>query len=470
MMNRILILFVFSFFLANANAQTFIKAKTISDGPGACDISATITGMNIPVGALLVQVDHTTSSPDSVFFFSDTLDGVCLGSSNPPTGLSAGLDKYFIMVPDSTDLMSRRSTSPILPLGFDFTVSNYTEPSSSTATNGEITITFNQAVIPYVNNPSSSMFSDWLTPFTHVTTDSLTFDVTGISEGIFIIAFYFNGTLYQIEGWIGDFSSTPVNNNLFVGLDLVDAQTGCDGSANVILIDSTVTGLTYTWNDPLLYGLSYVTDMCPGFYSVLVEASNGNNALFEFIITDTTNNISPPWTSVFSSVDTLNYVLSQCNLDYTQPIDSFAYIETLYSSTPDTNYYEFSMTVYQDSNSVIFIDSFYVTIDTLIVMSFGYYCDVLKAVFKGFKVYVPRGGQSVSVGLATLEKDPFSIYPNPSTGVFTISSKLDKWRVYDAMGKLCLEGKGNSIDLTSFPPSIYVLRTEEGEISRLIKQ
>jgi hypothetical protein len=65
-----------------------------------------------------------------------------------------------------------------------------------------------------------------------------------------------------------------------------------------------------------------------------------------------------------------------------------------------------------------------------------------------------------------------TIYPNPSTGIFTLQKATDAKAtvvVYDVLGNQCLslnlsQGEATKqIDLTNFPKGIYHLQLTEGE-------
>ncbi len=70
----------------------------------------------------------------------------------------------------------------------------------------------------------------------------------------------------------------------------------------------------------------------------------------------------------------------------------------------------------------------------------------------------------------------FSVYPNPSNGIFNIknnSGKANTVRVIDSMGKelksFTTEGLYDSIDLSDLPNGMYLLKFEDGASVKLIK-
>jgi hypothetical protein len=67
------------------------------------------------------------------------------------------------------------------------------------------------------------------------------------------------------------------------------------------------------------------------------------------------------------------------------------------------------------------------------------------------------------------ESKKLFVYPNPSTGIFTISAKANI-EVYNIVGDLILsENNVTSIDLTAVPKGMYFVRLNGDKIEKLIK-
>jgi hypothetical protein len=67
------------------------------------------------------------------------------------------------------------------------------------------------------------------------------------------------------------------------------------------------------------------------------------------------------------------------------------------------------------------------------------------------------------------ESKKLFVYPNPSTGIFTISAKANI-EVYNIVGELILfENNATSIDLTAVPKGMYFVRLNGDKIEKLIK-
>jgi uncharacterized repeat protein (TIGR01451 family) len=75
-----------------------------------------------------------------------------------------------------------------------------------------------------------------------------------------------------------------------------------------------------------------------------------------------------------------------------------------------------------------------------------------------------------TVGNTTLpQASRFSFYPNPSTGIFTISAKANI-EVFNLIGDLIIsENNATSIDLTAAPKGMYFVKLNGGNIEKLIK-
>ena len=67
------------------------------------------------------------------------------------------------------------------------------------------------------------------------------------------------------------------------------------------------------------------------------------------------------------------------------------------------------------------------------------------------------------------ENKKLFVYPNPSTGIFTISAAANI-EVYNIVGELILfENNATSIDITAAPKGMYFVKLNGGKIKKLIK-
>ena len=70
--------------------------------------------------------------------------------------------------------------------------------------------------------------------------------------------------------------------------------------------------------------------------------------------------------------------------------------------------------------------------------------------------------------LEEFEKQPLTVYPNPTTGEIVIS-KSTNWSLLNLHGALCKEGRGNQIELSELTNGIYFLYAEN-EVLRVVKE
>ena len=74
---------------------------------------------------------------------------------------------------------------------------------------------------------------------------------------------------------------------------------------------------------------------------------------------------------------------------------------------------------------------------------------------------------NVTTGISKQEKNPLTIYPNPSSnGIFYLKEKKP-YHVYDALGTLIIEGQASKVDLSGKPAGLYFIQIEE-KVKRLL--
>lgn len=106
-------------------------------------------------------------------------------------------------------------------------------------------------------------------------------------------------------------------------------------------------------------------------------------------------------------------------------------------------------------------------IDIRMVDSFTVYCTEITGVLhkKDHQLSVDEFYPTTAI----------QIYPNPSSGIYTIQyDKLEKYTVYDIVGKKILEDSANNtIDLTAYSSGQYIVKIESSKevfTSRIIKE
>ncbi len=68
------------------------------------------------------------------------------------------------------------------------------------------------------------------------------------------------------------------------------------------------------------------------------------------------------------------------------------------------------------------------------------------------------GTPCIPTGLQNLvtEDEAIYIYPNPSTGIFTVANATGEIQVYDLFGRLLLHSNKRQIDMSSYPAGLYI--------------
>lgn len=79
---------------------------------------------------------------------------------------------------------------------------------------------------------------------------------------------------------------------------------------------------------------------------------------------------------------------------------------------------------------------------------------------------------SGSLSITTIENETItSVSPNPFSNGLTINSGFEgSWKLFDLNGKVIIQGKGDTVNGSSLPSSIYLLTLETGEVIKVIKE
>ena len=79
-----------------------------------------------------------------------------------------------------------------------------------------------------------------------------------------------------------------------------------------------------------------------------------------------------------------------------------------------------------------------------------------------------------TVGLTDNFRQVISIYPNPTTGVVTITGAEGISRIYDIYGRLVLTTESNELDLSTFADGIYFVHLIDNKgnlyVGRVLKE
>jgi len=215
-------------------------------------------------------------------------------------------------------------------------------------------------------------------------------------------------------------------------------------------------------------------NLCTGVYDLTVTDSGIETYTTTFVISDQTVDYTndPDYDAYLDSL--YSSAVSNCDLDYNQPIDSF-YVDENDIVLLDSNLIEVTWYIYQNMDTFILTNVYYITED--INGSFAYtltvYCedenrDVLKSINFTYKT-------EGTLSTVKFEKEKLKLYPNPSSGMFTLESELiDKdYQIFDAQGRIIqsgkIENKLTHIKLDKEKVGVYYLKVED-HILKIVKQ
>jgi len=66
-------------------------------------------------------------------------------------------------------------------------------------------------------------------------------------------------------------------------------------------------------------------------------------------------------------------------------------------------------------------------------------------------------------------EDPFSYYPNPTTGILNLTEVVD-WTIANSLGQVVSQGRGAIIDLSGYAYGIYILGLKDNRKFKIVKQ
>jgi hypothetical protein len=409
---------------------------------------------NVGGSAQIITVQDTVSN-----FGIDTLSGI----------MSSRIDYY-----SSNGYLSHYQlySTVVLPK-FNYSITSYTEPSSSVSTDGSITISFD-SVVPFntlLFLHRNDTYNDTVVIDANtIRFDSLSSDYLQIAIGNYSDASdYINFRIY-----IGDPNHIYVNTGMDMNLTVIHADNNCEG---MLFTQATnYQGSLYNvWSDGV-YNEFNRTSLCPGIYSVytydLVNGYYHYGSIDTMIITN--NYTAYIDSSIFNYTpqDTAYFNYLNCQFDFNAPIDSINYIEdTLYNSG-GVLIVGFEFTIYQGNNFVSLTDSLVLGIDSLITIDVVLYCDQFKSTFQGRRIAYLRGApthnfyQPGDLGTSLFSLSRVDLYPNPADDEIHLSFPEDtdgEILIYDSAGKLHLKELTNGVqdlifNVSDLSSGIYFLK------------
>lgn len=312
-----------------------------------------------------------------------------------------------------------------------------------------------------------SLFSDTLYSISNLIFDSLSNYTAAPNNQYFFYAFDSNSIDHYIFFSFNDFYDTSNSCGTYTNSLLASAQgypvtdsLACDGTAYVTVYGG-IPPYTYQFSS----GSTDATaaNLCPASY--IVTVTDADSSIFS-----TTFIIGYPGTMCFSDPGSYNYIdtlysnaAANCGLDYNMPVDSF-FIDSSYAISNWA--YVVNWVIMQDTNEYSFTETYFVDSTGDYLFGLSVYCEARSSAFGSFSFFsgsfadMSNGTTNVS-GLK--ENNKISVYPNPSNGVYHLSSssKMKEYTIFDQLGRKIIHKQLNSsdeiINITGFDSGMYYL-------------
>ena len=241
-------------------------------------------------------------------------------------------------------------------------------------------------------------------------------------------------------------------------------DSSCAGTATVN-ITCGYFPYTFQWNDPNNQTTQTATGLCAGTYIVTV-----------------TDNLAQTDTASVTVIVNPTYNINNTPVDICNGDSALLYGN--YETSAGT-YYD-SLTTINGCDSifstVLTVDSVYAVNDSIsinqgdsILIGGGYqtvagiYYDTLVAANGCDSIVATTLTVVVGIHQLSTGNNQFTIYPNPTTGQFTVANATGEIQVYDLFGRLLLRSNRQEIDMSSFSKGLYLIRAGEA-VSKLIIQ
>lgn len=246
----------------------------------------------------------------------------------------------------------------------------------------------------------------------------------------------------------------------------------CDGFAYVYHRSFLADTVLYSWDGaPYTNYENSLSNICEGFHTLFMTGSvlQNDTLVVPFAIANTQNTYT---NSYNSDADSVSISYETCLIDYSSIVDSIFINNLTYI---DSFNLSFEVAVWQSGTLAIVTDTILAPVyelNSLNVM-FTFYC-AQKSNIQVIKVI---GFYEETVGvysfIESVEKEAsLSIFPNPVSNVLTIDVNInDDFIVglYNSNGQLILTSKENSLDVSSLPKGLYLLKYTSETLNKTIK-
>ena len=195
-------------------------------------------------------------------------------------------------------------------------------------------------------------------------------------------------------------------------------QVTCNGSAKAF-VSGGIAPYYYSWDNGTFDINDSINDLCVGLHSLSVVDANNDSVAINFAIADSLSTFINPNNTGSSVVDTLFYTVENCDINYSIPVDS-AFVSNL--ELLDTNLLLVECEIWQNASVTTTSDTINCNVQGVNYIEITFYCNNIKSNASVIKItdYINTDiSNDITNNNSRLNID---IYPNPSSGTFTIKS------------------------------------------------
>lgn len=252
------------------------------------------------------------------------------------------------------------------------------------------------------------------------------------------------------------------SNFLMAAVDGDDTSTPeCEGNVEVeVFFGTPPYTYSYSTGDS---GVASLDSLCPGLYSVTVTDGNGEYCSQLFAIPSDTNVYSNIIPGLPAWVDTLFNSTSQCDLDYTLPIDSFNISD---ATVVGSDTVLVSWNIYQLGQPYNVVIYYPYLANNATAYSLILYCQNGRSQTGVIQLY--DYVNSTLVGVKDHQEPDMlntTVYPNPTNSIITLQANIEFKLAHltDLAGRrlMALQANGNlwQADLGTLPNGMYLIET-----------
>jgi len=300
--------------------------------------------------------------------------------------------------------------------------------------NTSVTSNYNGAKIScygYCDGEAISNTTGGTPPYTYIWSNALTTQTTtGLCSGIYGVTITDANNCAK-DSIVSITNPTPIYITPGVTSNYNGADISCFGACDGEAVTNAQGGTppyVYTWEIPL--GTNDTANgLCSGtYYSVTVTDANGCPQQEDSVILTEPTVVA----GTISSIAAINGCDGSATVAPTGGTPGYTYVWDINQFTPTAD------SLCAGNYCVTVTDTNNCTWDTCV--------DVLVGIYE------------------YRDRSQFTIYPNPTTGQFTVSSRqgaTGEIQVYDLFGRKVLESKEPEIDMSTYPAGLYIWRVGE---------